>query len=92
MEARTKKQREALQNHLKQLSNFPSWKIIRDELESISLDLRESILQVDHKKNEKVFTLHDINRKEYEMLQMLIKLPENLFEELEDFAEIEEEA
>ncbi len=91
METKTQKEVEALRNHLKHLSNFSSWNLIRDELNKIVIDIENDLFEPDPKANEKVFTLHDYKRAERKLLKLLINLPQDLFEELRDFQEIDEE-
>lgn len=91
MEAKNQAEVEALRNSLKQLSNFSSWHLIRNELETIVLDLEQGLFKTDAKANEKVFTKHDIQRAERKILKLLINLPSDLFDELRDYDEIEQE-
>lgn len=91
METKTKQQVEHLRNHLKQLSNFSSWHIIRDELQSDINTIEQMLFTTDPKKNEKLFTQHDIQRAERNLLKMFVNLPSTMFEELEQYGEIKEE-
>ena len=91
MEALNQAEAEALRNSLKQLSNFSSWHLVRNELETIVLDIEQGLFETNAKANEKLFTKHDIQRAERNLLKLLINLPSTLFEELKDFDEIEEE-
>jgi len=90
METKTKEQVESLRMHLKQLSNFSSWHLIRDELQQIVNEIELNLFKPDENKNTKKWTSHDINRAERKLLKLLINLPETLFDELKDFEEIEE--
>jgi hypothetical protein len=87
----TKKQVEALRNHLKSLSNFSSWHLIRDELQQIVVDLENGLFEPDAEKNKVVWTTHDMNREMRKLLNLLINLPTNLFDELKDFDHIPDE-
>ena len=92
MQAKTQKETEHLKNALKQLSNFSSWQLIRNELQSTVNDIEQMLFTTDAKKNQKEFTQHDIQRAERKILKMLINLPEDMFEELQDFIEEPEES
>ena len=87
----TKEQVEALRTHLKQLSNFSSWHLIRDELQAIIVDIEQKLFEPDAKKNEVKYTQHDINRAERKILNLVINLPKDLFEDLKDFDLIDTE-
>lgn len=86
----TKEEIENLKNHLKQLSLFPSWKIIQQELEKEVYHIEQSLF--DTRSSDSLQSIN-IKRAERKIFKLLIELPETMFQELSNISEqLEEEA
>lgn len=74
-------------NHLKQLVNFPAWQFFKDDLKAQLKAVESDIFKINPEDNEKVYTKKDVLRLERNILQMMIKLPDDLMEKLDQIIE-----
>lgn len=68
--------------HLKNLVNFPAWEYFRNDLLKQVSFIENSLYKIDFEANKKVYTKHDILRIERNILKMIIDLPDDLIEQL----------